>query len=95
MLFEAVDTLPPPPLQQLVSAVLSLFFFLPTLQHEEAHHTVQVDVLSLPLQKGCSFGEAVQDLVDHLRPRATHCGGQQQSQHRGRQQPDRPHHLLL
>lgn len=41
---------------------------LRTLQHEEPDHPVQVDVLMLPLQEGCSPGEAAQDVIDHLRP---------------------------
>ena len=64
---------------------------LPTLQHEEPDHPVQVDVLVLPFQEGCSPGETAQDVVDHLRPRPGHCG--KQGQHRGQLEPRCPHIL--
>lgn len=64
---------------------------LRTLQHEEPDHPVQVDVLVLPLQEGCSPGEAAQDVIDHLRTRPAHCG--KQSQHCGQLVPRSPHLL--
>jgi len=62
----------------------------PTLQHDEAHRPVQVDVLVLPLQEGHPAGEAAQDVIDNLRPRPAHrCG--EQSQRRGQPEPRCPH----
>ncbi|KAG7223202.1 hypothetical protein INR49_015810 [Caranx melampygus] len=63
----------------------------PADRHEEPDHPVQVDVLVLPLQEGCSPGEAAQDVIDHLRPRPGHCG--KQSQHCGQLEPRCPHLL--
>lgn len=64
---------------------------LPTLQHEEPDHPVQVDVLMLPLEEGCSPGEAAQDVIDHLGLRPGHCG--KQSQRRGQLEPRCTHVL--
>lgn len=65
---------------------------VPTLQHEEPHHPVQVDVLVLPLQEGCAPGEAAQHVVDDLGPRPAHCG--KQSQRRGQMEPRCPHGVV-
>lgn len=89
--------------RRLLSCFLMVFFaekiwgiilitcYLPTLQHEEPDHPVQVDVLMLPLEEGCSPGEAAQDVIDHLGLRPRHCG--KQSQHRGQLEP-RCSHVL-
>lgn len=85
-LFHAAVTL-----RQSCQWCLVLQLFIPTLQHEEPDHPVQVDVLVLPLQEGCSPGEAAQDVIDHLRPTPGHCG--KQSQHCGQLEPRCPHLL--
>lgn len=71
-------------------APLSPVFAVPTLQDDEAHQSVQVDLLIVPLQEGCCPGQAAQDVVDHLRLRRPHCGTQSH-QGRGQLQPREPH----
>lgn len=62
----------------------------PTLQHDEAHRPVQVDVLMLPLQEGHPAGEAAQQVIDHLGPTgAQRCA--EQNQRRGRSERRSPH----
>lgn len=65
-------------------------FAVPTLQDDEAHQSVQVDLLVVPLQEGCCPGQAAQDVVDHLRLRRPHCGTQSR-QGRSLLPPREPH----
>lgn len=62
-----------------------------TLQHEEAHHAVQVDVLVLALQEGGALGEAPQHVVNHLRPRAAEARRRQERRQGGQPQFRRLH----
>lgn len=72
-----------------IAPLICATVFARTLQDDEAQHSVQVDLLVVPLQEGCCPGQAAQDVVDHLRPRRPHCGTQ--SQRRGQLAARDPH----